>query len=79
MADCIVPGCRRSANNTLGVRLRKPDTNAIWAPQAPAHVCDYHSKSGARIALSYEATDSGRVEVRVQGATEPRVRRSTIS
>jgi hypothetical protein len=41
-------------------------------------VCDHHAKSGARITLIYEATDSGRVEVRVQGATESLVRRASI-
>ena len=79
MPDCIVPGCRRNALNNLGVRLRKPDTSAIWAPNANAYVCDSHARSGARISVIYEANDSGRVELRVQGAEEPVVRRTAIS
>jgi hypothetical protein len=78
MPDCIVPGCRRNALNTLGVRLRKPDTSAIWAPQTDAYVCDTHARSGARLTLTYEATGTGRVEVRTQGAAEPIVKRSAI-
>lgn len=78
MPECVVPGCRRRADNALGVRLRRPDTSAIWAPQTSAHVCDHHARSGARITLVYEATTSGRIEMRVQGATEPLVRRASI-
>jgi hypothetical protein len=79
MADCIVPGCRRNALNNLGVRLRKPDTSAIWAPNANAYVCDAHARSGARITVLYEANDSGRIELRVQGAAEPVIRRTAIT
>jgi hypothetical protein len=78
MPDCIVPGCRRNATNNLGVRLRRSDTSAIWAPNANAYVCDTHSRSGASITLIYEATDSGRIETRAQGAEEPVVRRTAI-
>lgn len=76
MANCIVPGCGRNAVNNLGVRLRKPDTSAIWAFETAVHVCDRHARSGARLTVVYEATASGRVEFAVQGATEPVVRRT---
>jgi hypothetical protein len=78
MPDCIVPGCHRNALNNLGVRLRKPDTSAIWAPNANAYLCDVHARSGARITLIYEATDTGRIETRVQGAEEQVARRTAI-
>ncbi len=76
MAECIVPGCARSASNHLGVRLRRRDTTAIWARETAAHVCDKHARSGARVTVIYEATESGAVEVRTHGATEAIVRRS---
>jgi hypothetical protein len=76
MANCIVPGCRRNANNNLGVRLRKPDTTAIWAFETATHVCDAHAKTGARLVMTYEPTTTRRVEFSVQGATQPVVRRS---
>jgi hypothetical protein len=78
VGDCIVPGCGRNATNNLGVRLRKADTSAIWAPNANAYVCDRHARSGARITLIYEATDSGRIELNVQGAEAPTVRRTAM-
>lgn len=76
MADCIVPGCSRTGTNNLGVRLRKPDTTAIWAFETAAHVCDVHARSGVRLVMIYEPTKTGRVEFSVHGATEPVVRRS---
>lgn len=78
MPDCIVPACKRNATNTLGIRLRRPDTTAIWAPQTDVYVCDTHARSGARISVVYEATTTGRVEVRTQGGTEPTVKRASI-
>jgi len=78
MPDCVVPGCARAANNTLGLRLPKPTTEAIWSPNLNAYVCDVHARSGARVTVMYEATDSGRVETRVQGVTGPTVRRTSI-
>jgi hypothetical protein len=71
-----VPGCQRSGLNDLGIRLRRRDTTAWWARETTAHVCNTHARSGARISVIYEATETGAVEVRTQGATEPVVRRS---
>ena len=79
MPECLVPGCTSNAQNTLGVRLRKPDSTAIWAPQTYAYICDAHARSGARVALAYEATDTGRVELRVQGANEAIERGAVIT
>jgi hypothetical protein len=33
---CIVPGCRRSGVNDLGVRLRRRDRSAWWARETAA-------------------------------------------
>ena len=77
---CIVPGCSRSAVNNLGVRLRKPpQADAWWSPNTNAYVCDVHAKSGARVTLIFEATNTGKVETRVHAvAEEPVVRRTSI-
>jgi hypothetical protein len=78
---CIVPGCGRNAVNNLGVRLRRPpQADAWWSPNANAYLCDEHARSGARITLVYEPTDTGRVETRVYAVEgEPTVRRTNIS
>jgi hypothetical protein len=72
---CIVPGCKRSGVNDLGIRLRRPDRTAWWPRETAAHVCDFHAAGGARITVTYEGTDADTVEVRTQGATEPIIRR----
>jgi hypothetical protein len=79
MANCIVPGCPLDATNNLGVRLRRPNTSAIWAPNTEAFVCDKHAVSGARLTIHYEATSSGDVEVIVSGVTDPLSRVTSIN
>lgn len=76
MPDCVVPGCHVEAHNNLGVRLRRPDTSAIWAPNTEAFVCDAHAAAGARLTVLYEATDTHSVEVSVHG-TGQKARRMT--
>lgn len=78
MPDCIVPSCSRNALNNLSVRLRPPDTSAIWSPNTNAFVCDTHARTGARLTLIFEPTDTGRIETRAYGATDPVVRRTAI-
>jgi hypothetical protein len=78
MPECIVPGCSLNAVNNLSVRLRPPDTSAIWSPNTNAFVCDIHARCGARVTLVYEITDAKRIETRVIGANEPVVRRTGI-
>jgi hypothetical protein len=69
MPHCVVPGCSREGRNNLGVRLRRPDTSAIWAPNTQAYVCDLHAETGARILVFYEATETDEVEIEVRGST----------
>jgi hypothetical protein len=78
MADCIVPGCGPDGRNNLGVRLRRPDTTAIGAPNTEALVCDRHVVSGVRITIFYESTNTDEVEVRVHGTTEDASRTTPI-
>lgn len=32
MEKCIIPGCPHEGGNQLGIRCRRPDTTAVWAP-----------------------------------------------
>lgn len=79
MPDCIVPGCSLDAQNSLSIRLRRPDTSAIWAPNLDAHVCDVHATSGARVRVAYQATESGHIETITDGGGgDGAVRRTVI-
>lgn len=78
MSECVVPSCAREARNNFSVRLRRPDTSAIWAPNTEAFVCDRHAASGARVTIYYEATESDEIEVRVHGTEPPAIRVTPI-
>ncbi len=62
---CIVPGCHHEAENNLGVRLRRPDTSAIWAPNTDAFICDAHAAQGWRITVIMQPTNTGDIETNV--------------
>lgn len=78
MSRCVIPGCTRSGRNKLGVRCRvwhdgpaprgKRKTDALWAPDTDAFLCDVHALGGATITLLYEPDMSGTTHVRVIGA-----------
>lgn len=63
---CIVPGCGNQADNVFGVRLRNPDTNAIWAPNTNAMVCDEHAVGGMKVTVLLEPTNDQRVSTSVK-------------
>ena len=67
MANCIIPGCKNIAQNNFGVRLRRPDTTAIWAPNTDAYLCDHHATMGVLVEVTLHATNSSSVETRVTG------------
>jgi hypothetical protein len=81
MATCAIPDCGRNALNNFGVRLRlPPQSDAWWSPNTNTFICDHHARSGARITVVYEATDTSRIETRVYAvAEEPIVRRTGIT
>jgi formate-dependent phosphoribosylglycinamide formyltransferase (GAR transformylase) len=78
MPQCIVPGCSAEGVNNLGLRLRRPNTSAIWAPNTTAFVCNQHAVTGARITVVFEPTATHHVDVHVYGATHREDRRTAI-
>jgi hypothetical protein len=46
MAQCLVPNCQNIATHNLSVRLRRPNTSAIWAPNCNAYLCNVHANQG---------------------------------
>ena len=51
MRACAIAGCELEGVNSIGVRCRRPDTSAIWAPNAPLGLCDVHARSGLVVVL----------------------------
>jgi hypothetical protein len=73
---CIVPSCRNDAVNELGVRLRKPSTRAVYAPNCAAFLCKDHAEAGGTWSIDYTPRTDGRVETLVAsggGAVKRRI------
>ena len=51
--QCIIEGCQNEGKHNFGVRLRRPNTRAIWAPNTDAFVCDFHASRGMRVTVWY--------------------------
>lgn len=74
---CIVAGCENFAEHNLSIRLRRPDTTAIWAPNTVAMICDQHSSQGFRIEITLIPNTSRQIETVVQSMGGVAVRRTT--
>lgn len=61
--NCIVPGCRNEAPHAITLRLRRPDTSAMWAPNTDAYLCDEHGNGGAEVELVYRPKRTKRLEL----------------
>src|SRR5262245_11960774 len=62
---CII--CGEHGTVALGIRARYSNTNAVWAPNLDAYLCDDCSKSGVEISVEIEKSDDGRVTTRTYG------------
>jgi len=58
---CMVPGCHEEGRHALTVRLRRPDTTAVWAPTTGAFVCDRHATEGCEIDIVWRPKRTGQV------------------
>jgi hypothetical protein len=65
MARCIISGCSNQGKHNFGVRLRRPSTRAIWAPNTDAMICDEHATMGLIVTVELEPVDTRRIETRV--------------
>ena len=74
--DCIVPGCENEARNRFSIRLRRPDTTAIWAPETGVHICDEHAVKGFNIDIIFRPVESGRILTAVSSTQGAPIRRS---
>lgn len=66
--QCIINGCTNNAEHNLGIRLRRPETTAIWAPNSNAYICDAHATAGLKIHILLEPTSDGHVETFVSSS-----------
>ncbi len=62
---CIIHGCRNRARHNVGIRLRRPSTRAIWAPNTDAFLCDEHATRGLEITIVLTPTNTGHIKTNV--------------
>jgi hypothetical protein len=62
---CIV--CGEYGVIALGIRGRYENTNAVWAPNLNAYLCDEHARSGCEIEIELRPTNDGRVRTTTSG------------
>lgn len=74
---CIISGCDNHASNNFGVRLRREDTSAIWAPNSAAYICDEHAVQGLKITVVIEPTATGKIQTKVGSDGSATVSRTT--
>lgn len=75
--SCIIPGCLNVAPHNLSIRVRRPDTTAIWAPNTLAFLCDAHAGQGMNVTVLLEPTNTGQVETKICGILPPTANRTT--
>jgi hypothetical protein len=68
--NCIILGCANPAYNNIGVRVRRPSTKAVWAPNTDAGLCAVHSTQGVLVTVFIEETNDHHVETRMCGAAK---------
>lgn len=88
MEPCVIPGCKQEGIWTLGVRARlapgasspshprKRATDAAWAPNLPARLCDHHAFSGTLLTLLVEPRKYKMTRLRVLGAADAQPHRT---
>lgn len=74
---CIIAGCKNPATHNVGVRLRRPSTRAIWAPNTRAYLCDHHATQGLKIRVTLTPTASGEIETEISSPGGRSVSRRT--
>lgn len=58
----MVPDCPNEGYYTLNLRMRRPDTTAVWAPATGAYFCDDHALGG-KLSLVWEPDESDQVKI----------------
>ena len=77
--QCVIEACQNEGIHNFGVRLRRPDTSAIWAPNTEAFICDFHASRGLRVIVLLEPTDRSELETIVRSVGQPVSRTTRIT
>jgi len=76
--NCVIQECENEGVHNFGVRLRRPDATAIWAPNTGASICDFHASRGLRVTVLLEPTDGSELETVVRSLGQAAIRTTRI-
>lgn len=79
MPKCIIDGCSNEGVHNIGVRCRRPDTSAIWAPNTNAYLCDEHAEQGCVVDITITPTTDGKIHTSVRNGSRFESRTITIA
>ena len=79
MARCLIPNCQNDATNNLGIRCRRADTTAIWAPNCNAFLCDDHADQGYVINITLTPAANRTITTNVNAGGPPVTRTTPIN
>ena len=65
MPQCLIENCPNNAEHNIGIRCRRPNTTAIWAPNCDAFLCDEHAEQGCTIEINIVPNASGNISTNV--------------
>lgn len=65
MPQCLIPNCNNNARHNIGIRCRRPETSAIWAPNCDAFLCDVHAEQGYTIEITLTPIENRTITTRV--------------
>ena len=79
MPQCLIPNCHNNAEHNLGIRCRRPNTTAIWAPNCNAYLCDMYAEQGCNIEINIIPSLDGKIRTNVSGGGDIISRTTTIN
>lgn len=79
MPQCLIPNCPNNAQHNIGIRCRRPNTTAIWAPNCDAYLCDEHADQGYEITISLSPIDQRLITTNVNAGGNVASRTSRIN
>ena len=79
MPPCLIPNCQNDARHNLGIRCRRPETTAIWAPNCDAYLCDAHADQGYTIDITLTQVVTKTITTRVTAGAQTASRTTPIN
>jgi hypothetical protein len=70
---CFFPGCLLPGRYPLGIRLRHPSTDAVFAPNTGVYLCEDHAKGGLQITMELRPTTTGTVDWDITTPGAPKI------